>query len=174
MRQRVIAALLYDVITFLIITQNGIYFLIFNLILNGYLSQINMTQNKIVQQQQQQQYQKKHPSTDSNSNSNLKNKENKENQQNNSYQHNIDCSNKINKMNLDNEDNEDNEGILASPTNPATQRRLSQKTDDGVNNGISWHKRVVVHRVPRSDASRSMFHAKNKESNHENQCCIVL
>eukprot|EP01083_Nonionella_stella_P114247 337596_1 len=65
-----------------------------------------------------------------------------------------------------------NEGILTSPLNPATRRRLS-KTDSSYHE-VSWHKRVVVHRVPRSDASRSMFHPKSKESNHSNQCCTLL
>merc|ERR1712079_188258 len=46
-------------------------------------------------------------------------------------------------------------GIVSSPDNPATVRRLSQDTDSSIT--VSWHKRVVVHRVPRSDASRSMF-----------------
>mmetsp|Transcript_69799 Transcript_69799/g.110952 ORF Transcript_69799/g.110952 Transcript_69799/m.110952 type:complete len:295 (-) Transcript_69799:2736-3620(-) len=63
------------------------------------------------------------------------------------------------------------EGILSSPKNPATLRRLSQTEQ---NNEVSWHKRVVVHRVPRSDASRSMFQGKGKDSSHSSQCCILL
>eukprot|EP01084_Bolivina_argentea_P070791 128723_1 len=118
-----------------------------------------MPQNKVVQQQQkegllsptnektqQKQYIK------SNKNNNDKNKTDNNNNKSKTKQ--------------------EPEGILASPKNPTTVRRLSQ-TDD-VNKEISWHKRVVVHRVPRSDDSRSMFRSKGKESNNANQCCVVL
>eukprot|EP01084_Bolivina_argentea_P103599 185555_1 len=73
---------------------------------------------------------------------------------------------------------QDAASILASPTNPTTVRRLSaidpSTLSKSTKSEVSWHKRVVVHRVPRSDASRSMFHSKGKESNNSNQCCIVL
>jgi len=116
---------------------------------------IIITQNNVQQQHQQQQ---QHQNSTNLNESNEKNNKLLSSPQNNE-------NSKISKSG-------DNEGILASPNNPATLRRLSQ-TDD-VNNEVSWHKRVVVHRVPRSDASRSMFHAKGKESNNSNQCCIVL
>lgn len=63
-------------------------------------------------------------------------------------------------------------GIVSSPDNPATIRRLSQ--DDSTNT-VSWHKRVVVHRVPRSDASRSMF-VSNSQSKEglSSQCCVIV
>ena len=89
-------------------------------------------------------------------------------------------SNNSNNNNIQDDDsnNDDNnkrtEGILTSPSNPATLRRLENGDDKESRNEVSWHKRVVVHRVPRSDASRSMFHAKGKESNKSSQCCIVL
>merc|ERR1712154_271753 len=112
---------------------------------------IIITQNNVQHQQQQQQQHQN--STNASNNKLLSSPQN-------------------NKTDRNSKNNKNAEGILASPSNPATLRRLSQ-TDD-VNNEVSWHKRVVVHRVPRSDASRSMFHAKGKESNNSNQCCIVL
>lgn len=61
--------------------------------------------------------------------------------------------------------------ILSSPDNPATVRRLSQR--DSCN--VSWHKRVVVHRVPRSDASRSMFVTDNQsQEGLSSQCCVIV
>jgi len=39
-------------------------------------------------------------------------------------------------------------GILSSPENPVT---LSRQSSTGE---ISWHKRVIVHSVPRNDGSR--------------------
>ena len=93
----------------------------------------------------------------------------KHNNNNNNINNNNNNNNNIN--------NKRTEGILSSPSNPATLRRLSQANGDEESmkkNEVSWHKRVVVHRVPRSDASRSMFHAKGKESNNSSQCCIIL
>jgi len=63
-------------------------------------------------------------------------------------------------------------GIVSSPDNPATIRRLSQ---DDSSNTVSWHKRVVVHRVPRSDASRSMFVSSNQSKEGlSSQCCVIV
>ena len=63
-------------------------------------------------------------------------------------------------------------GIISSPDNPATVRRLSQ---DDPSNTVSWHKRVVVHRVPRSDASRSMFVSSSQSKEGlSSQCCVVV
>jgi len=63
-------------------------------------------------------------------------------------------------------------GIVSSPDNPATIRRLSQ---DDSSNTVSWHKRVVVHRVPRSDASRSMFVSSSQSKEGlSSQCCIIV
>jgi len=63
-------------------------------------------------------------------------------------------------------------GIVSSPDNPATIRRLSQ--DDSTNT-VSWHKRVVVHRVPRSDASRSMFVSSSQSKEGlSSQCCVIV
>jgi len=65
-------------------------------------------------------------------------------------------------------------GIVASPDNPATIRRLSQSQEDS-SNTVSWHKRVVVHRVPRSDASRSMFVSSSQSKEGlSSQCCVIV
>lgn len=64
-------------------------------------------------------------------------------------------------------------GIVSSPENPATVRRLSQAEDSS--NTVSWHKRVVVHRVPRSDASRSMFVSSSQSKEGlSSQCCVIV
>jgi len=131
---------------------------------------IIITQNvqkyqQYLQYLQYQQYQK-HQTFSNSSIINMSNKNT-----NSNINKNINNNNNINDMN----NNESiTRGILASSKNPATLRRLSQTGDENTNNEVSWHKRVVVHRVPRSDASRSMFHSKGKESNNSNQCCIVL
>lgn len=63
-------------------------------------------------------------------------------------------------------------GIVSSPDNPATVRRLSQEDSS---NTVSWHKRVVVHRVPRSDASRSMFVSSSQSKEGlSSQCCVIV
>lgn len=63
-------------------------------------------------------------------------------------------------------------GIISSPDNPATVRRLSQEDSS---NTVSWHKRVVVHRVPRSDASRSMFVSSSQSKEGlSSQCCVIV
>jgi len=63
-------------------------------------------------------------------------------------------------------------GIVSSPDNPATVRRLSQEDSS---NSVSWHKRVVVHRVPRSDASRSMFVSSSQSKEGlSSQCCVIV
>lgn len=63
-------------------------------------------------------------------------------------------------------------GIISSPDNPATVRRLSQEDSS---NTVSWHKRVVVHRVPRSDASRSMFVSSSQsKEGMSSQCCVIV
>jgi len=74
-------------------------------------------------------------------------------------------------------ENNENDNVgsnMASNSNPQTIRRLSQKDDQH----LSWHKRVVVHRVPKSDASRSMFkpNSSNNDNNRNNNgCqCIIL
>ena len=110
-----------------------------------------------------------------NNNNNTNSNSNNNNNNNNNYRN----SNNNDMNNNNNNNNKDKStttrGILASSKNPATLRRLSQTGDENTNNNeVSWHKRVVVHRVPRSDASRSMFHSKGKESNNSNQCCIIL
>jgi len=62
-------------------------------------------------------------------------------------------------------------GIVSSPDNPATVLRLSQRGSTNV----SWHKRVVVHRVPRTDASRSMFVSGNQSKEGlSSQCCVIV
>lgn len=64
-------------------------------------------------------------------------------------------------------------GIVSSPDNPATVRRLSQ--EDSSSHTVSWHKRVVVHRVPRSDASRSMFVSSSQSKEGlSSQCCVIV
>jgi len=66
-------------------------------------------------------------------------------------------------------------GIISSPTNPATVRRLSQEKDAKNSTAVSWHKRVVVHRVPRSDASRSMFVSSSQSKEGlSSQCCVIV
>jgi len=74
-------------------------------------------------------------------------------------------------QNLENVNCKSVKGILSSPNNPATARRLSRRDPCSV----SWHKRVVVHRVPRSDASRSMFVAESaSQEGLSSQCCVIV
>merc|ERR1719192_429149 len=74
-------------------------------------------------------------------------------------------------QNLENVNCKSVKGILSSPNNPATARRLSRRDPCSV----SWHKRVVVHRVPRSDASRSMFVAESaSQEGLSSQCCVTM
>ena len=139
------------------------------------MSDINIVQ----QQQQHQSPQPQQEQRQNATNSNSKQINNTLQSQNNMNANNNNNNNNNNSNNNSNPDDNNNnidgaaDGILSSPTNPATLRRLSQTKDDK-GTEVSWHKRVVVHRVPRSDASRSMFHAKGKEANNSNQCCILL
>jgi len=149
---------------------------------------------QIVQQNQHQPQQQQHQNTtvnkleqassvhmNDNNPNNLDHRVNSNNHSNDEMNQSNNNNNNNNINNINN-NNKRTEGILASPSNPATLRRLSQtnvgkhETNEKKSNRneVSWHKRVVVHRVPRSDASRSMFHAKGKESNNSSQCCIVL
>ena len=48
------------------------------------------------------------------------------------------------------DDNTSQNSNLKSDSNPATVKRLNQSRDQS----ISWHKRVVVHKIPKQDGSR--------------------
>lgn len=65
------------------------------------------------------------------------------------------------------------DSILSSPQNPNTVKRKEVQTQEG-NNEVSWHKRVVVHRIPRQDASRSMWNDRDKQQADQSKCCILL
>jgi hypothetical protein len=80
---------------------------------------------------------------------------------------------------------EETKSILSSKQNPKTIKRKTENMDgDGCctkENEVTWHKRVNVHRVPKSDSSRSQFNndnnsndSQNRHHKHQAQCCTVL
>ena len=78
---------------------------------------------------------------------------------------------KGNKLDDVNSNKTGTDSILSSPQNPNTLKRKHQSPE---NNEVSWHKRVVVHRIPRQDASRSMWNDRDKQQTDQSKCCILL